>query len=133
MHSIPVGFLLYFTSWSCATHQMYEAPEPWGPWKIFLSKDFGPLFTPHNYGMYGTSIPSKFISADGKTLYLQSNIWWVIAESPYGAPTHLRCARSIWSRFSRLLQTMDRRERIWRWSPVRAPSARARILARFAD
>ena len=68
---------MYFTSWSCATHQMYEAPEPWGPWKIFLSKDFGPLFTPHNYGMYGTSIPSKFISADGKTLYLQSNIWWV--------------------------------------------------------
>jgi len=66
-----------FTSWSCATHQMYEAPEPWGPWKLFLSKDFGPLFTPHNYGMYGTSIPSKFISADGKTLYLQSNIWWV--------------------------------------------------------
>lgn len=65
-----------FTSWSCATHQMYEAPEPWGPWKLFLSKDFGPFFTPHNYGMYGTNIPSKFISADGKTLYLQSNIWW---------------------------------------------------------
>ncbi|MGH9587406.1 MAG: DUF4185 domain-containing protein [Acidobacteriaceae bacterium] len=65
-----------FTSWSCATHQMYEAPEPWGPWKLFLSKDFGPFFTPRNYGMYGTSIPSKFISADGKTLYLQSNIWW---------------------------------------------------------
>lgn len=64
-----------FTSWSCATHQMYEAPEPWGPWKHFLSKDFGPLFTAQNYGQYGTNIPSKFISADGKTLYLQSNLW----------------------------------------------------------
>lgn len=64
-----------FTSWSCATHQMYEASHPWGPWRLFLSKDFGPLFTAHNYGQYGTSIPSKFISADGKTLYLQSNVW----------------------------------------------------------
>lgn len=64
-----------FTSWSCATHQMYEAPEPWGPWKLFLSKDFGPFFTAHNYGEYGTNIPSKFISQDGKTLYLQSNLW----------------------------------------------------------
>lgn len=64
-----------FTTWSCATHQMYESPEPWGPWKLFLSKDFGPLFTAHNYGQYGTNIPSKFITADGKTLYLQSNLW----------------------------------------------------------
>ena len=64
-----------FTSWSCATNQMYEAPEPWGPWSLFLSKDFGPLFTAHNYGQYGTNIPSKFISTGGKTLYLQSNIW----------------------------------------------------------
>jgi hypothetical protein len=54
---------------------MYEAPEPWGPWRLFLSKDFGPLFTSHNYGQYGTSVPSKFISTDGKTLYLQSNVW----------------------------------------------------------
>jgi hypothetical protein len=64
-----------FTSWSCATHEMYEAPHPWGPWKLFLSKDFGPLSTSHNYGQYATNIPSKFISADGRTLYLQSNKW----------------------------------------------------------
>lgn len=64
-----------FASWSCATQQFYEAPNPWGPWSHFLSNDFGPLRLARNYGQYGTSIPSKFISADGKTLYLQSNVW----------------------------------------------------------
>lgn len=64
-----------FASWSGTTHQFYEAPNPWGPWSLFLSSDFGPLKTTLNYGQYGTNIPSKFISADGKTLYLQSNIW----------------------------------------------------------
>lgn len=63
-----------FASWSFATHQFYEAPQPWGPWSLFLSTDFGPLQLPFNRGQYGTSIPSKFISADGKTLYLQSNL-----------------------------------------------------------
>ncbi|MGA2806680.1 MAG: DUF4185 domain-containing protein [Terracidiphilus sp.] len=61
-------------TWGCATHQFYEAPEPWGPWSHFLSNDFGPLRLLENRGQYGTSIPSKFISADGQTLYLQSNV-----------------------------------------------------------
>lgn len=64
-----------FSSWSCTTHELYEAPHPWGPWSHFLSNDFGPLRTTLNYGQYGTSIPSKFISSDGKTLYLQSNVF----------------------------------------------------------
>ena len=63
-----------FSSWSCSTHEFYEAPQPWGPWKHFESTDFGPLRLKHNRGQYGTSIPSKFISADGKNLYLQSNV-----------------------------------------------------------
>jgi hypothetical protein len=63
-----------FASWSCSTHELYEAPQPWGPWKHFASNDFGPLRLKHNRGQYGTSIPSKFISADGKNLYLQSNV-----------------------------------------------------------
>ncbi len=63
-----------FSSWSCATHEFYEAPAPWGPWRHFLSNDFGPLRLPQNRGQYGTSIPSKFISSDGKTFYLQSNV-----------------------------------------------------------
>jgi hypothetical protein len=64
-----------FASWSCATHEYYEAPHPWGPWRHFLSTDFGVLKTLKNYGQYGTSIPSKFISTDGRTMYLQSNVW----------------------------------------------------------
>jgi len=64
-----------FASWSCATHEFYEAPYPWGPWRHFLSTDFGHVRSTRHYGQYGTSIPSKFISADGKTLFLQSNIW----------------------------------------------------------
>lgn len=63
-----------FASWSCATHEIYEAPQPWGPWSHVLSNDFGPLRGTYNRGQYGTSIPSKFISADGKTLMVQSNV-----------------------------------------------------------
>jgi len=74
-----------FSSWSCSTHEFYEAPQPWGPWShVAMSAgdstpqpattDFGPLRLPQNRGQYGTSIPSKFISADGGTLYLQSNV-----------------------------------------------------------
>jgi len=63
-----------FASWSCSTHEFYEASQPWGPWKHFQSTDFGPLRLTQNRGQYGTSIPSKFISADGKTLWLQSNV-----------------------------------------------------------
>jgi hypothetical protein len=63
-----------FSSWSCATQEFYEAPQPWGPWKHFMSTDFGPLRLTQNRGQYGTSIPSKFISVDGKTLWLQSNV-----------------------------------------------------------
>ncbi|MEO7021272.1 MAG: DUF4185 domain-containing protein, partial [Ktedonobacteraceae bacterium] len=63
-----------FSSWSYATHEFYDSPTPWGPWNLFLSKDFGPIQLSQNRGQYGTSIPSKYISADGKTLYVQSNV-----------------------------------------------------------
>jgi hypothetical protein len=63
-----------FASWSCSTHELYEARQPWGTWKHFQSTDFGPLRLRRNRGQYGTSVPSKFISADGKTLWLQSNV-----------------------------------------------------------
>ncbi|HEU5341003.1 DUF4185 domain-containing protein [Edaphobacter sp.] len=83
-HVIGQGGVVYdaplkryiFASWSCATQQFYEAPKPWGPWSRFLSKDFGPLRKSPNYGQYGTNIPSKYISTDGRTLYVQSNVWW---------------------------------------------------------
>ena len=55
-----------------------------GPWQLFFRHDAGgyPWFGagascagPKNGG-YGTTIPSKFISADGRGMWLQTN-WWV--------------------------------------------------------
>jgi hypothetical protein len=74
-----------YSSWSCSTHEFYEAPNPWGPWSHIgaggtnggmesASKDFGVLLLDQNRGQYATTIPSKFLSTDGKTVYLQSNV-----------------------------------------------------------
>jgi hypothetical protein len=68
-----------FTSWGGNTWAFYEAPQPWGPWHLFLTQDFGNADT--NFGGYATTIPSKFISTDGKTLWVQSNTC-----TPCGAP-----------------------------------------------
>jgi len=83
VYNEPLDRYLY-TSWSEYTFEFYEAPTPWGPWKLFSRKDFGgyPWFDaapgcagPKNGG-YSVQIPSKFISADGKRMWLQSN-WFV--------------------------------------------------------
>lgn len=63
-----------FTSWSCSTHEFYEAAAPWGPWRHLLSHDFGGEQAAYNRGQYGTTVPSKFISADGTKFLLQSNV-----------------------------------------------------------
>ncbi len=63
-----------FASWSCATLELYDAPQPWGPWSLVSSRDLTPLRLLQSRGQYGTNIPSKFISSDGKTLWLQSNL-----------------------------------------------------------
>jgi hypothetical protein len=63
-----------YTSWSEYTFEFYEAPTPWGPWRRFLSKDFGlPPWTPARHGGYGTSAPSLYVSDDGRTLWVQSS------------------------------------------------------------
>jgi hypothetical protein len=64
-----------YTSWTEYTFEFYEAPEPWGPWAHFMSKDFGdyPWTNTHNGG-YATTIPSKFIGDDGRTMWVQSNV-----------------------------------------------------------
>lgn len=84
VYNKPLNRYIY-TSWTWYTFEFYEAPTPWGPWKLFLSKDFGaaPFFGEAdtsscdglNEGGYPTTIPSKFISADGKTMWVQSNSW----------------------------------------------------------
>lgn len=75
-----------YTSWTEYTFEFYEAPRPWGPWTLFMRKDFGgyPWFGrpadpgcpgPKNGG-YATVVPSKFISEDGRSMWVQSN-WFV--------------------------------------------------------
>lgn len=81
VYNAPLKRYIY-TSWTDYTFDFYEAPQPWGPFTLFESKDFGvtPWFgrntsTPKNGG-YATTIPSKFISADGTNMWVQSN-WFV--------------------------------------------------------
>lgn len=64
-----------YTSWTEYTFEFYESPTPWGPWKHFQSKDFGGYpWDQNQHGGYATTIPSKFMSDDGKTLWVQSNV-----------------------------------------------------------
>ncbi|MCA1570127.1 MAG: DUF4185 domain-containing protein [Chloroflexi bacterium] len=64
-----------YTSWTELTFEFYEAREPWGPFRLFFSEDWGPYpWTNERQGGYGLSIPSKFISSDGRSMWLQSNV-----------------------------------------------------------
>lgn len=73
VYDAPLDRYIY-TSWTEFTFEFYEAPKPWGPWKKFLSRDYGVYpWSPALNGGYATTIPSKFISADGKTMFVQSN------------------------------------------------------------
>ena len=73
VYNKPLNRYLY-SSWTDYTFEFFEAPTPWGPWRLFLSKDFsGYPWVATKHGGYGVSIPSKFISRDGRTMYVQSN------------------------------------------------------------
>ena len=81
VYNAPLNRYLY-TSWTDYSFEFYESPQPWGPFTLFVHKDFGvtPWFgqntsTPKNGG-YATTIPSKFISSDGTRMWVQSN-WFV--------------------------------------------------------
>lgn len=64
-----------YTSWTEFTFEFYESPTPWGPWTLFLSEDFGEYpWNAERIGGYGTTIPSKFISEDETTMWVQSNV-----------------------------------------------------------
>jgi hypothetical protein len=75
VYNAPLRRYLY-TSWTEYTHEFYEAPSPWGPWKLFMSKDYGAYpWVDLKNGGYAPTIPSKYISADGRTMFVQSNCW----------------------------------------------------------
>jgi hypothetical protein len=72
---VPQQKRYVYTSWTEYTFEFYESPTPWGPWKHFLSKDFGGYpWSTSKYGGYAATIPSKFIQPDGKTMYVQANV-----------------------------------------------------------
>jgi hypothetical protein len=76
LYDAPLQRYLY-TSFTEYTYEFYEAPAPWGPWNRFFSKDFGDYpWTDTMNGGYSPTIPSKFVSLDGKSMMLQSNTWF---------------------------------------------------------
>lgn len=84
MTTLSLGGVIYdaplqryiYSTWTAYTFELYEAPEPWGPWTHFYTKDFGAYpWTDEVAGGYGTSLNSKFSSADGRTLYMHSNAY----------------------------------------------------------
>jgi hypothetical protein len=75
VYDAPLHRYIY-SSWTEYTFELYEAPEPWGPWTHFYSKDYGVFpWTDTKNGGYALTVPSKFISADGTSLWIQSNAW----------------------------------------------------------
>ncbi|MFF4796580.1 FG-GAP-like repeat-containing protein [Streptomyces sp. NPDC001276] len=84
VYNKPLNRYIY-TSWTEYTFEFYESPNPWGPWKHFATKDFGGYTWTHTkHGGYATTIPSKYISADGKSMWLQSNVCPCGGGYPYG-------------------------------------------------
>lgn len=74
LYDRPLHRYLYL-SWTEYTFEFYESPTPWGPWKRLLSKDFGGYpWSPGKHGGYATTAPSKFLSADGLSMFVQSNV-----------------------------------------------------------
>ncbi|MDF2699628.1 MAG: hypothetical protein K0Q49_1184 [Haloplasmataceae bacterium] len=67
-----------YTSWTEYTFEFYESPTPWGPWKHFFSREYVAFDNSNKWitgvhGGYATVIPSKYISEDGKTMWVNSN------------------------------------------------------------
>lgn len=82
LYNVPLRRYIY-TSWTDPSFEFYESPTPWGPWRRFLYHNFGLVpwhqmsdtqHTPKNGG-YATTIPAKFVGADGRLMWVQSN-WW---------------------------------------------------------
>lgn len=72
---LPSQHRYLYTSWTENTFEFYAAKQPWGPWTHTNSVDFGAYpWTTDKFGGYGLSLPSKFISKNGKSAWLQSNV-----------------------------------------------------------
>ena len=61
--------------WKHSRFDLYEGPAPWGPWTLFHTQDFEPQ------GFYNPTIPSKFISQDGRG-------FWIFAAGDFSTSDH---------------------------------------------
>lgn len=67
-----------YLSWTEFTFEFYEAPTPWGPWRHFFSREYLAFDSEYKWnnfahGGYATVAPSKYISPDGRTMWVNSN------------------------------------------------------------
>jgi hypothetical protein len=80
VYNQPLDRYIY-TSWTEFTFEFYESPTPYGPWKKFLSKDFGVYpWNNNHHGGYGVVMPSKYISEDGTEMWVNSNTFMGAAQ-----------------------------------------------------
>jgi hypothetical protein len=64
--------------WKATCLELYQSPAPWGPWDLFHSEHFEPQ------GWYNPSIPAKYISGAGKTMWLFVAGDWTTNSDPAG-------------------------------------------------
>ena len=64
--------------WKATCFEFYYAPAPWGPWTLFHTQHFEPE------GWYNPSIPPKYISGDGKSMWIFVAGDWTTAKDPAG-------------------------------------------------
>jgi hypothetical protein len=64
--------------WKASCIELYHASAPWGPWTLFHSRCFEPQ------GWYNPCIPSKFISSDGRKLWIFVAGDWTTCETTKG-------------------------------------------------
>lgn len=89
-----------YSTWSEYTHEFFEAPAPWGPWRLLHSVDYGhyPWHGPRSpiatHGGYAPTLPSAFHSADGREMWLQSN--WFVPSSTRGGRAYSFGLRRVW-------------------------------------
>jgi hypothetical protein len=64
--------------WKATCLEFYQSPTPWGPWTLFHAQYFEPE------GWYNPYIPSKFISSDGRKLWIFVAGDWTTCETTQG-------------------------------------------------
>ena len=62
--------------WKATCLEFYHAPAPWGPWTRFHAQDFEPE------GWYNPSIPAKYISGDGRSMWVFVAGDWTTSADP---------------------------------------------------